>query len=253
MLHAIFPPRSRTVREMPPGRRAYAIGDIHGRLDLLTDLLGRIEEDSRARGPERPLIVFLGDIVDRGPGSAGVMNLLMAGLPWADLVCLMGNHEAAMLDAFAGDASAARMWLRQGGIETLASFGVAADVLETGDAAAIILAGRAAVGEVRRQWLEALPLSHWVGDYYFVHAGVRPGVPLDEQAPQDQLWIRTPFLGSRREHGALIVHGHTVGGAIDDRDNRLGLDTGAYKSGRLSAVGLEHRERWFLESAPLAA
>ena len=253
MLHAIFPPRTRIERELPPGRRAYAIGDVHGRLDLVTDLLGRIEEDSRARGPERPLIVFLGDIVDRGPDSAGVVDLLMAGLPWADLLCLMGNHEATMLEAFAGDASTARMWLRQGGIETLASFGVAADVLETGDAAAIILAGRPAVGESRRPGGGGRARRPRGGGDYLVHAGIRPGVPLDEQTPQDQLWIREPFLGSRREHGALIVHGHTVGGATDERDNRLGLDTGAYKSGRLSAVGLERRDRWFLESAPLAA
>jgi serine/threonine protein phosphatase 1 len=252
MLHVLFPPRTRTPRTLPAGRRAYAIGDVHGRLDLAKELVARIKADSRARGPERPLIVFLGDIVDRGPDSAGLVEWLMVGLPWADLVCLMGNHEAAMLDALAGDAQAARMWLRQGGIETLASFGVAADILDGGETTAIVAAGRAAVGAIRRQWLEALPLSHWLGDYYFVHAGVRPGVSLDEQTPDDQLWIRAPFLGSRREHGALVVHGHTVVGAVDERDNRIGLDTGAYRTGRLSALGLEGRERWFLETAAAA-
>jgi serine/threonine protein phosphatase 1 len=219
-------------------------------MDLVEELLAAIEADDTMRPTAHTVVVFLGDYIDRGPSSAALVDRLMAGLPWATLVCLKGNHEAAMIDAFGGDQAAARMWLAHGGVQALESWGVAADLLQ-GDIEGIIETARATVPEPHRRWISRLPISYWVGDYYFVHAGVRPGVPLDRQSSADQLWIRQDFLRSRTDHGACVVHGHSISDDVEIRPNRIGIDTGAYASGRLSAIGLEGVDRWILDTAPL--
>jgi serine/threonine protein phosphatase 1 len=241
-----FADKERGMPELPVGHRAYAIGDVHGRLDLLNRLLAEIESDNVARGPATTIVVFLGDLIDRGPDSAQVVDKAIVGLSWASTVCLKGNHEAAMLDALDGVEGAARMWLSYGGLETLASWGVSSTTLSKGDHEEIMESARAVISKEHHRWLSLCPVSYRLGDYYFVHAGVRPGVDLFSQNVHDQLWIRDEFLRSRRNHGALIVHGHSISAKVESLSNRIGVDTGAYASGTLTAVGLERSERWFL-------
>lgn len=221
----------------------YAVGDVHGCYDLLTAMLRRIKDDAQehARG-RRPILVMLGDYVDRGPHAARVMTALarLARHGEYELHLLMGNHEAWFLDFIDAPEEAAD-WLRFGGRETLASYGV---VPPEEDAAQDLV-------RARDDLLERMPVAHLsllrqlemmavVGDYAFVHAGIRPGTPLDEQARDDLLWIREPFLGSDARFDKRIVHGHSWAGVeVTPRPNRIALDTGAYETGVLSAVRLD--------------
>jgi len=235
---------------VPAGQRLYVVGDIHGRLDLLDRMLDLIARDAAAaRGGVQHTLVFLGDYVDRGPDSAGVVDRLCAGppLPGFGSVCLKGNHEERML-LFLTDVRSGAAWLRFGGRECLGSYGVRqpagqeeADWLPQAQAAF-----RAALPPGHLAFLRALRLSLRVGDYLFVHAGIRPGVPLDRQDAEDLLWIREPFLSSDADHGAVIVHGHTIRTVPETLSNRIGIDTGAYESGRLSCLVLEGTDRRFL-------
>jgi serine/threonine protein phosphatase 1 len=241
----------------PAGCRAYAIGDVHGRLDLLLPLLQQVEEDSASRPDARTLVVFLGDLVDRGPDSAGVLEFLRYYRPpTIEPVFLFGNHEEVMLRVLGGERGGLLdRWLRYGGAETLASYGIQASVI--GD-----LPEREALQHV----LEAVPPEHVAfletfadtfsfGDYLMVHAGLRPGASLHSQSQEDLHWIREPFLSDGRHHGQVVVHGHTIVEEIDERHNRIALDTGAYRSGLLTAIGIQNGERWFLQEqgAPLSA
>jgi serine/threonine protein phosphatase 1 len=232
---------------VPDGCRAYAIGDVHGRADLLDDLLGRIERDNAARGPARTIVILLGDLIDRGPRSSAAVERAMAPLSWAELIVLKGNHEATMCEALADNAESARLWMQIGGRATLRSWR-----LDDDDADLVGAHGREQarqrVGDDVIAWMNALPSAVTIGDYHFVHAGVRPGVPLDEQAAADQIWIRQKFLRSKRWHGAMVVHGHHALLAVEERFNRIGIDTGAYATGRLTAIGLEGSERWYLQT-----
>ena len=233
----------------PAGCRAYAIGDVHGRLDLLRNLLERVEEDSGSRSTARTLVVFLGDLVDRGPDSAGVIEFLRHYRPATlEPVFLFGNHEEVMLRVLGGERGGLLdRWLCYGGAEALASYGLHTARLTD-------IPERQALEQV----VEAVPPSHAAflegfadtfrfGDYLMVHAGLRPGVPLHNQTQDDLHWIREPFLSDSREHGFVVVHGHTISEAIDERPNRIGIDTGAYRSGLLSAIGIEGTDRWFLQ------
>lgn len=235
---------------LPDGLRVYAIGDIHGRLDLLDALLDAIAADDRARGGAlRTLYVFLGDLIDRGPDSRGVVERLMrlaeSGL---DARFLMGNHEEVLLRALDGDVKALRFLVRIGGRETLLSYGIDEEEYRSHD-----------YDDLLRMAIERVPAGHraflagfekWisVGDYLFVHAGIRPGVAIEEQAASDLYWIRDDFLRHRDSFGKMIVHGHSITEEIDVRANRIGIDTGAFASGRLTAIGLEGEERWFLST-----
>ena len=231
---------------IPVGMRVYAIGDVHGQADLLADLLRQIERDNAARPPARVRTVLIGDIIDRGIDSAKLVRNLSARMP-AGLICLRGNHEAAMVDAWNGDRAALRMWLAYGGRDTLTGFGATPDELDgTEDEQLATLWAR--VPRTVIDWMRALPLTYPCGDYLFVHAGVRPGVALRRQTAEDMLWIREPFLTSDRAHGKMIVHGHTPVDDVEILPNRIGIDTGAYMSGRLSAIGLEGTERWVLQT-----
>jgi serine/threonine protein phosphatase 1 len=204
-------------------RTIYAIGDIHGRADLLAGLLSEIKAD--AAGKERPLIVFLGDYVDRGPDSKGVIDAILGGIPGFDVVCLRGNHEDLMLGALEGTSDwHADCWALNGATETLRSYG-----------------GRENIPADHISFLRSLKNYHHEPPYLFVHAGVRPGLPLAEQEEQDLLWIRRQFLESRDDHGFIVVHGHTPMDEPEVKPNRINVDTGAVWSGRLTCVVLDGR------------
>lgn len=240
--------RPRTHR-VPEGRRVYAIGDIHGRLDLLDDLLARIEDDSAAREAAEVLVIFLGDLVDRGPDSRGVIERLIdySRGPIATRF-LMGNHEEVFVRAASGDLKSLRFLLRIGGRATILSYGVDEHLYRELDFEALSAELQARVPAEHVAFLSAFEESVEVGDYLFVHAGVRPGVDLAAQKPSDLRWIRDDFLLHRDDFGKLVVHGHSITEDVDIRPNRIGIDTGAYESGRLTAIGLEGGERWFLST-----
>jgi serine/threonine protein phosphatase 1 len=233
---------------IPPGRRIYAIGDIHGRLDLLNRLLAMIDEDDARRGGAATELIFLGDLVDRGPDSRGVVERLMALAEERQARFLMGNHEEVFLRALEGDLKALRFLIRIGGRETLLSYGISEEDYRSLDYDELMAAVRAAVPQSHIAFLGAF--EHWIeaGDYLFVHAGLRPGVALEEQKTSDLRWIRDDFLHHRASFGKIVVHGHSITDDIDERANRIGIDTGAFASGKLTAIGLDGEERWFLST-----
>jgi len=238
---------------VPAGQAAYAIGDVHGRLDLLEDLLGRILEDaSRHPADHVRSLVFLGDYVDRGSESRGVVERLLDDpMPGFSKVYLMGNHEEAML-AFLEGLSDGRDWLSFGGLETLMSYGVPLRSLPRSKEAAQDLrhALAEAVPQAHVDFFRTCTLHHSVGDYLFVHAGVRPGIALDRQNPADLMWIRDDFLRSRVPlPGRVVVHGHTICDLPQNREHRINIDTGAFVSGRLTCLVLRNRQRRFLSTA----
>lgn len=240
----ISPPRPR----VPDDLRVYAIGDIHGRADLLDDVLARIDADHAARAPKRRLIIALGDLIDRGPDSAGVVERIM-GLAGPDLRVLAGNHEELMLLTLDGDREAARIFARAGGRETILSYGVREEDYERADFGEMVDLMRAHIPQRHIDFVRNLEDVIEVGDYAFVHAGIRPGVPLDQQKPEHLRWIRTGFLDHKHSHPRMIVHGHTITESVDERSNRIGIDTGAYASGVLTAIGLDGEDRWFIATA----
>jgi serine/threonine protein phosphatase 1 len=236
---------------LPQGQLLYAIGDIHGRADLLAALLHDIESDAtQSPHARRPALVFLGDYVDRGPDSRGVVEMLLHALPRGfDAHFLKGNHEALLLD-FLEDPSGLDQWLANGAAPTFASYGVDVAALVRARAAPgtwrrALLAGLA---EGHRRFFEHLELAVSYGDYLFVHAGVRPGVPLDAQDPHDLVWIRGEFLRSGADFGKIVVHGHTPLAVPEIRANRIGIDTGAVFTNRLTALRLEDGSRRLLQT-----
>jgi serine/threonine protein phosphatase 1 len=241
--------RSPSAVSGPPGCRAYAIGDVHGRLDLLVDLLARIEADNESRGAARTWLVFLGDLVDRGPDSRGVVELLADRPPnFARNVFLKGNHEEFFLSVLGGDDSGVQHWLAYGGTECAQSYGLTSGWMLNATPAAIMERLVRQVPESHVRFLDQMADSFRFGDYLFVHAGIRPGVALDQQVGRDLRWIREGFLDDRSDHGVVVVHGHTIVERAEEHPNRIAVDTGAYRSGTLTAIGLEGGERWFLEA-----
>ncbi len=242
-------PLTPTPPRIPEGRRVYAIGDVHGRLDLLDRLIRIIGSDDAKRPHLQTEVILLGDLIDRGPDSAGVVARAMTGsVGFAPLITLMGNHEEQLLDSVAGDGSMTTGWLFYGGIDTLRSFNVPEAIIVSENERAMMRAARAIIPPHVVKWMHGLPLSRRIGDYLFVHAGVRPGVPLDRQDPGDLRWIRREFLESEEDHGAIIVHGHSIRPEVQMLPNRIGIDTGAYASDHLTALGLEGSERWILQT-----
>ena len=233
-------------------RRTYAVGDIHGRFDLFRQLILLIERDHAGRPPVPTQIVLLGDIVDRGPDSARIVRGCMS-LTQSDgsFIVLKGNHEEMMVEALRGNLSAYSAWLSFGGRETLLSFGVDVAIIDKPATLSRLRAAAKTVGEDTLDWLAKLPLRHRQGKYLFVHAGVRPGISVNRQHAEDLLWIKDEFLNSDHWHGAIIVHGHTIeedGPVI--RANRIGIDTGAYRTDCLTALGIENGATWTLQTRP---
>lgn len=233
---------------VPKNQRIYCIGDIHGRADLLTRLHEKIQIDAELYMGKKS-IVYLGDYVDRGEQSRQVIEILLSKpLDGFEAIYIKGNHEQAMLD-FIEYPGAAAAWLSFGGREALNSYGIPLAYIPSIDE----------VGKIAKKLDEKLPDSHrefminaqlyWqCGSYYFVHAGVRPGVPLNQQESHDLLWIRDEFLGSTLSHGAIIVHGHSITMSPELLPNRIGIDTGAFSTGVLTALVLEDDEQRLLQT-----
>ena len=234
----------------PDGYRAYAIGDIHGRLDLLEQLIARIEDDIVARPAAQNVVVFLGDLIDRGPESAQVVQRLRTWQPRdARTIFLCGNHEEVLLRVLAGEPTVLNDWLKFGGAECLASYGLDAERLGDQHETVALAAIKRAVPAEHQAFLATFADTFRFGDYLFVHAGIRPGLAVAAQSQKDLRWIRDPFLDDSRDHGFVVVHGHTISETVEERTNRVGIDTGAYRSGVLTAMAIEGTGRWFLDTA----
>lgn len=231
--------------------RAYAIGDIHGRLDLLDELLEKIHTEITAAPPRKVLLVFVGDLIDRGPSSAQVVERLRTYRHGrVETMFLLGNHEEVLLRILHGEADLIAKWCTFGGAECLRSYGVdAARLARMSNPEALALI-RKAIPRNHVEFLESFHDSCRFGDYLFVHAGIRPGVELDQQKQVDLRWIRETFLFDDTDHGFVVVHGHTITPHVEHRPNRIGIDTGAYRSGVLTAIAIEGDKRWFLDTRP---
>ena len=235
----VIAPLGRPAR-VPDGLRVYAVGDVHGRFDLLTETERLIKADLAGRPSERALLIYLGDFIDRGPDSRKVVEHLRTaqadGLPRR---YLRGNHEETMIQ-FLADPEVADAWRRYGGLETLHSYGVDVRDLMRGAGAEEAQVGlRIAIPPSHLEFLQKLETLLVIGDYCFVHAGLKPGVPLERQTPESMLWIREEFLGYPGSFGKVVVHGHTPVDEPTRTANRINVDTGAYLTGRLTTVVLE--------------
>jgi serine/threonine protein phosphatase 1 len=230
---------------LPPGKRVYAIGDIHGCAEQLANLHALIEEDLARRPIRAPLLLHIGDYVDRGPDTAGVLARLSSGavIPGVPTINLMGNHENTMLEALAGERAAATDWLFAGGRPSLESYGI--DPSSHRDTWA------SGMPPEHIAFLRGLRLMHREGGYVFVHGGVRPGVALENQAREDVLRMRQPFLYSEIDFGAVVVHGHSPVKAPVIRHNRIAIDTGAVFGGPLTCLVLEAELLGFLTAEPV--
>ncbi|PTM45493.1 serine/threonine protein phosphatase 1 [Sphingomonas aerolata] len=231
--------------------RVYAIGDIHGRFDLFGRLVAQVARDNAARPIAKTQIVLLGNIIDRGPDAARMIKGCMQITASNDnLVVLKGNHEDMMADALGGNLTVYGHWLHFGGRETLLSWGVHPNVANGPATKDNLAAAAQAVGEEVVDWLQRLPLHHKHGPYLFVHAGIRPGVAIDEQEPDDFMWIEDEFLNYKMSHGFIVVHGHSlVGDKAVILPNRIGINTDAYTTDKLTALGIDNCSTWTLSTA----
>jgi serine/threonine protein phosphatase 1 len=232
---------------VPAGSRAYALGDIHGRADLFAALIEAIDADNAERGPAETTVVLLGDLVDRGPDSAGVIALARDWHSRRPVRALMGNHEEMFLDAFDSE-EVLRHFLRYGGRETVLSYPIDPATYTAASLAETQALMRRAVPAEDIAYLRAMEDMVTIGDYLFVHAGIRPGVALDQQRTSDLRWIREPFTTATESFGPVVIYGHTIYATPEIGFNRIGIDTGAYQSGRLTAIGLEGTNRWLIEA-----
>lgn len=235
--------------KVPEGTLVYAVGDVHGRADLLEKMHAAILKDSLDVPAERKVVVYLGDYVDRGPASKKVVDILLdKPLKGFERVHLMGNHEAFLIE-FLNDLEAGPGWFFNGGLTTLSSYGVKIgkhDELSYEVLQRVQEEFLAKCPKAHLDFYKTLEFSRTEGDFFFVHAGIRPGVPLDNQTDEDMLWIREEFLGCEDDFGKVIVHGHTITWEPEVKSNRIGIDTGAFASGVLTALVLEGREQDFL-------
>lgn len=236
----------------PPGTVIYAIGDIHGRCDLLETMHAGIGVDVRLRPARRRVVVYLGDYVSRGVDSRRVVDMVRERKPaGCEVVMLKGNHEDLLLRYLDGELEAGRHWFDYDGLDTLACYGVEAADRQARDDETL--------ESLRRRFAEALPtghleffrtlrVGHREGSYYFAHGGIRPGVAIEAQSEHDRMWIRKDFVESDADHGAIVVHGHSIASEPEVRHNRIGIDTGAYESGVLTCLVLDGAERAFLQT-----
>lgn len=234
----------------PADTRCYAIGDVHGCLDQLVSLVRLIARDNDSRRPVRNVhLIMMGDLIDRGPDSRGVIDFLRARpLPNFRFSFVLGNHEELVLRIIDGEDGLTSNWLEFGGMEFAHSYGVepARFFNQPADVQADLV--RRAVPASHVAFLRECTDSVRLGDYLFVHAGIRPSVPIGEQVAADMHWIRQGFLESEVNHGVVVVHGHTITAEPDEHYNRIGIDTGVYRTGRLTAIGIDGSERWFLHA-----
>lgn len=247
-----WPFESRTQTKTPrgsPGKLGYVIGDVHGRLDLLDSLLSKIAVHRRAFSDSEAHVILLGDVIDRGPDSRGVLNRLRAGLAFdAKLHILKGNHEEMMVDALSGATHRLQSWLSSGGYACARSYGVEVGGLFGEDPTTLEARLLASIPQTDIAFLDSFLDCISFGDYFFAHAGVRPGRAIDEQTAQDLRWIRAPFLRSNADHGAVVVHGHSVTLEVEERRNRIGIDTGAWKTGVLTALWIREDRRGLIQA-----
>jgi|TARA_R100001244_G_scaffold44182_6_gene39910 serine/threonine protein phosphatase 1 len=235
---------------VPEGRRVYAIGDVHGRNDLLQQLLQKIVMDDGERGAAKSEIIFLGDLVDRGPDSAGVLETAMQLKATAGNVrFLMGNHEEVYLAAATGDEKSVRFFNRIGGRETILSYDISMKEYIELDMVQLAKRIPTLFPQEHVDFVSGFEDQIVVGDYAFVHAGIRPGLPLSEQRKKDLRWIREEFLATEAAHEKVIVYGHTISDEVVEAGNRIGIDTGAYYSNKLTALALQGSERWYLDTS----
>jgi serine/threonine protein phosphatase 1 len=234
----------KTKPRVPDGRRVYAIGDVHGCADLLSDLFMRIDDDLRARPTADSVQVFLGDYIDRGPNSRQVIDLMIARRRQHDVLFLKGNHEDCVLRLLT-DPTVLSEWQNMGGLATLLSYGVMG-TRGDGSPHDVSTTLRRAMPDSHRRFIEGLALSFTSGDFFFVHAGARPGIPLQRQSRWDLLWIRDDFLLHEEDFGMVVVHGHTPIYEPEIRWNRINIDTGAYATGKLTCLVLEGDQMGFL-------
>jgi serine/threonine protein phosphatase 1 len=238
------PPRA------PKGYRAYAVGDVHGRLDLLEELLAQIEQDASRRPARRTLLVMLGDLIDRGPDSRGVVERMRAYKNGAiKPYFLAGNHEEVLLRILKGERGVLANWLKFGGAECLMSYGCDPAQLDAKNERTALSTIARSIPAEHAHFISSFADTLRFGDYLFVHAGIRPGVDLSLQTQVDLRWIRSPFLDSDSEHGVVVVHGHSIHPKVERRSNRIGIDTGAYRTGVLTALALEGESSWILDTS----
>lgn len=242
------PAKKRVLPYIPNGQRVYCIGDIHGRADLLEEIHQEILADAAGFDGEK-YVVYLGDFVDRGPHTRQVLDLLLAEpLPGFEAVYLQGNHEQILL-SFLEHPEATASWLNFGGREALYSYGIAlAHIPSRSEVFALANRFNEVLPDTHREFLQNCAFSWQCGSYYFVHAGIRPSVALEKQLPEDQLWIRDEFLFSKRDHGVIVVHGHSIVDEPEFLPNRIGLDTGAFRSGVLTCLVLEGDQQRILQT-----
>ena len=236
-------PKTKPSRLKPvgkPGERVYAIGDVHGCLTELKSLLLKLKADNDYRDTAKTYLVFLGDLIDRGPDSKGVIDLLMSfPYQFAQPLFIMGNHEEMMVRGLLSEPELLPDWLTYGGYVCAESYGLSRGKLLGQDPNALQHILRSAIPRRHVDFMAGFLDSVQFGDFLFTHAGIRPEVPLEEQNSREMRWIRGPFLNYEGDHGVLVVHGHTISEEIDVRPNRIGIDTGAYETGKLSAVCVE--------------
>jgi serine/threonine protein phosphatase 1 len=239
-MRSVFRPRKEKLRpRVPEGVRIYAIGDIHGRADLLERMLNRIDADLASNPVRIGIQVFLGDYIDRGPASREVLDRLVARNRSSRSVFLKGNHES-YLTGFLTNPPILEDWQRYGGLETLMSYGITPSInANAATQAQLAAALDQALPESHRQFIGKLKSSFTCGDFFFVHAGVRPGIPLTKQREEDLLWIRQDFLLYEEDFSKIVVHGHTPVPQPDVRPNRINIDTGAFATGQLTCLILE--------------
>ena len=233
----------------PKGYRAYAVGDVHGRLDLLDELLEQIEEEVARRPARRNLLVMLGDLIDRGPDSRGVVERMRTYRHHAiKPYFLAGNHEEVLLRILNGERGILANWLQFGGAECLMSYGCDPSQLDAKNERTALATVGHTIPQEHARFIAGFADTLSFGDYLFVHAGIRPGVDLSLQAQTDLRWIRSPFLEDDSDHGLVVVHGHSINPVVEERTNRIGIDTGAYRSGILTALAVEGESRWILDT-----
>jgi serine/threonine protein phosphatase 1 len=225
---------------LPDRIRIYTVGDIHGRIDLLNQTLARVDADLAAYPDCEPIHVFLGDYIDRGPGSRAVLDRLLERAATHNMIFLKGNHETYVLE-FLENPAVLSEWRHLGGFETMMSYGLKPPMkIDLGEQIRLAQALNIALPAQHRKFFQSLRLSFTCGDFFFAHAGVKPGVPLDRQREEDLLWIRDDFLLSEDDHGKIVVHGHTPVAAPEIKQNRVNIDTGAYATGRLTCLIIEN-------------